>query len=372
MGDEHANDGGFPELQIVSIMSVPPLKVTEPRRIRQVLFSDPSSEAKNIHGCYQICLYYEKLSEEEHDDDDKHLAGWIVESLGKALLEHPLLAGRLHRREGDDFEIVSNDSGVRLLEAVYPITLSEFLELNEMENHEAELVFWKEIDNQFPQFSPLFYVQVTNFRRGGYAIGICCSLLLAEVFIADNFLEKWAQIHNKQLLSQNEGNHQVPIFGHLHVKNPDPFPSHMISRTLTTNEVESFVFKITTTTTEDVDFNEGMLKELAMLCVEDSEEKLHRKMGSGFSLLVKESTEEVIKVESCSKEVQGMKLKNQVTCTAWKDFGGYEVAFEEGNMPVRVSWWIGSVADGHVMALPCPKENVSAVIVVSPPLEAQL
>lgn len=146
------------KLQIVSIMSVPPFKLTEPRQVRKVLVSDDDHETKVIDGCYQIVLYYEKLKE---DEDGWCLAGWIVESLARVLLDHPLLAGRLQRNDETGFEIVSNDSGIRLLEALYPTSLSHFLELNGKEQHvEADLVFWKEIDALYPQFSPLFYVQV--------------------------------------------------------------------------------------------------------------------------------------------------------------------------------------------------------------------
>ena len=152
----------LPKLQIVAIMSVPPLKVTEPRRVRQVLASDHTIHPRTIQGCYQIVLYYNQHNEE---DSGWSLAGWLVESLAKALLDHPLLAGRLQRRDNVGhlmgLEIVSNDSGIRLLEARCPLSLSQFLELNEKENHEAELVFWKEIDDQNPEFSPLFYVQAS-------------------------------------------------------------------------------------------------------------------------------------------------------------------------------------------------------------------
>lgn len=154
------------ELQIEAVLSVPPLTVTEPRRVRQVLASDPDviNTATNFQGCYQIVLYYNKVKE---DEVGWFLAGWIVESLGKAVLEHPILAGRLQRRDDGDgdgnrrLEIVSNDSGIRIVEARSPISMSEFVELSEKNDVEAELVFWKEIDEQHPEFSPLFYVQAS-------------------------------------------------------------------------------------------------------------------------------------------------------------------------------------------------------------------
>ncbi|XP_061347682.1 acyltransferase GLAUCE-like [Gastrolobium bilobum] len=361
---EGHDNGGTQKLQIVALTSVAPLKVTESRRIRQVVGSDDHTiQPRTINGCYKIVLFYEKLNEE---DRGWSMASWLVESLARALLEYPLLAGRLQRRGGDmGLEIVCNDSGIRLLEARYPMTLLEFLDLNKKEHLEAELVFWKEIDDQFPEFSPLVYVQVTNFECGGYSIGISCSLLLAEVLIVENFLKKWAEIHNK--LPQNE-EIKTPIFYHPGLKkNPEPLPSDIISRTESKNGVQSTVFKVTA---KDANFS----KELALLCVEDAERKLSIKMGSDFSLFVKESSE-IIKVESCSKNgytMQGSGLKNQITRATWNDFGVYEVAFHEGNKPLLVSCWFGSVADVHVMAIPCPKENAFTVIVVSPPVETEL
>ena len=171
---DHGANRNLPKLQIEAVLSVPPLKVTEPRRVRQVSVSDTESVNINpnakaiIGGCCQMVLYYEKLKEE---DRGWFLAGWIRESLGRALLEEPLLAGRIQRKEHDDhgdnnkglLEIVSNDSGIRLYEARFPMSLSQFLALTEKEQHlEGELVFWKEIDEHTPELSPLFYVQAST------------------------------------------------------------------------------------------------------------------------------------------------------------------------------------------------------------------
>lgn len=117
-----------------------------------------------LGGCLNILLYYNKASEE--DSGWLH-AGWIKESLGRALLEQPLFSGRLTRQTDDDrvcddkrLEIVSNDSGVRLVEARMPFTLSEFLDSKTRPEAEAELVYWRDVDGEDPKFCPLFYLQV--------------------------------------------------------------------------------------------------------------------------------------------------------------------------------------------------------------------
>lgn len=172
------------ELQIVTAMSVPPLKVTEPRRVRKVLVGDEHTNA--IHGCCQMVLCYENLKEDDHG---WYMAGWMVESLARVLLDHPLLAGRLQRKDGTGFEIVANDSGIRLLEACYPTSLSHFLELNERNKHlMTELVFWKEIDAECPQFSPLCYVQA-NFTLHYIITLHACSICFYLVLVGFQWIE---------------------------------------------------------------------------------------------------------------------------------------------------------------------------------------
>lgn len=210
--------------------------------------------------------------------------------------------------------------------------------------------------------------KVTNFECGGYSIGISCSLLLAEMFIIENFLGKWAEIHNN-ISSQHEKN-LTPIFYRPRLKNHEPLPSDIISRTQSQNGVQSMVFKITT---NELNINKELLRELAMLCVDEAEQKLGTNLGSNISLVLKESYE-AIKVESCSMNEWSVNgLKHEIIPTTWNEFGVYEVAFNEGNRPVKVCCWVGFLSDGYAMAvpLPCLKENACAVVVASPTQSSQ-
>ena len=150
-------DSFVPKLSIEGIQTVTPMRITEPRQTRQVLAGELVGP-----GIFQRCLnmvqYYRK---EKEEDSGWLVAGWIKETLGIALLEQPMICGRLRKRENDgELEIVSNDCGIRLIEARIQLNLSEFLDLKQREETEPQLVFWKDIDEQNPQFSPLFYVQV--------------------------------------------------------------------------------------------------------------------------------------------------------------------------------------------------------------------
>ncbi|MED6118760.1 hypothetical protein PIB30_005899 [Stylosanthes scabra] len=376
--NNHDARQNLPKSQIEAVLSVPPMKVTDPRHVRRVSITDTDTDRgkktndNTIWGCYQIVLYYEKLKKEEYDDGGMFLAGWIRDSLGKALLEEPLLAGRIQRKEHDKkvLEIVSNDSGVRLYEARIPMRLSEFLALKEKEHVvEGELVFWKEIDEQSVEFSPLVYVQVTKFECGGYSIGVSSSLVLFDVLIIENFIKKWSQIHNNSLSPQIEEhynyNNKTPIFYHPILINEPP-PSSVLSTTPTKKESQhTMLFKIKNSNMEQ-------WRELAMICVEETEQILQKNIGSDFLVLVKESSSEDIKIHNFSKSgyiKNNKKVDSEIVGGNWNDFGGYgEVAFQEGNKAVHVSHWIGSSVDvGYVIiAFPHVEENNgSAVVIVS-------
>ncbi|THG07891.1 hypothetical protein TEA_021063 [Camellia sinensis var. sinensis] len=150
----------LPNSHIEAAQSVTPTKATDPRLSRQVAITDSATSAI-FRRRFQAILYYKKALSEE---SGWLLVGWMKLSLGKALEEQPILAGRLRRGEGGkgELEIVSNDSGVRVIEARISTTLAEFLDLKEREDAEAELVFWNDVDDQNPQFSPLFYIQTKH------------------------------------------------------------------------------------------------------------------------------------------------------------------------------------------------------------------
>ncbi|MED6125706.1 hypothetical protein PIB30_071173 [Stylosanthes scabra] len=211
----------------------------------------------------------------------------------------------------------------------------------------------------------------TMSRRRVHPVSLNDHSGLPEVLAVDNFLKKWTDTH-KEMLLQN-GETMKPVFMHPLLKNNEVLPSHIISRTLTSRKgTESKVFKITSTT--DVmmmSFNQETWRKIAMVCVKDLEQKHNIQMGSTFSLHVKDSSSSggVITVESCSnnggKSDQSLALKYQISLTTWNDFGSYDVAFCEENKPVHVSCWVASsIPEGHVMAMPYPKD---ALIVVTPP-----
>ena len=65
---------------------------------------------------------------------------------------------------------------------------------------------------------------------------------------------------------------------------------------------------------------------------------------------------EVIKIEKYSKHGHvnpQLGLKTPVTCAGWDEYlGANEVAFRDGNRQMHVSYWIGSIFYGLVIAIP--------------------
>ncbi|XP_031398726.1 stemmadenine O-acetyltransferase [Punica granatum] len=337
----------LPKPHIEGIQSVTTFKVTEPRVTQRV---DPGP-LSSFQRCFNTVLYFKRVEGDDFSGWD--LAGWIKDSLGKAFVEEPTICGRLRRpEEGSEFEIVSNDSGARLIEARIGIGLEEFLESEGREEAEAELVYWKDIDEQNPQFCPLFYIQVTNFQCGGYSIGISCSLLLADPPFISSFLKKWAAIHSS-LVSEMDPQVKKPIF-YLHsVRNINPSSPSPLGPSPCKNSARTVIFKSVDRT---VNLDK---KSLALLCAEVAEKVMDAKLGSKVSLLVREKSGEV-KVEIFSRNNGSPQLrlgpKGQPSPVSWESFEAGEVAFRKGNFPVLVSQWIGT-SDGFVMITPYGGED---------------
>ncbi|KAK6153922.1 hypothetical protein DH2020_013561 [Rehmannia glutinosa] len=150
------------KLHVEAIQTIVPTKPTDPRQSFKLLISPQNDHLNSIlQRRFHIILCYDRACDE---DSGWLVAGRLKESLGRALQDEPLLAGRLRRCEdqcGEELEIVSNDSGVRLVEAKVDVKLADFVELKGgKEGFEGELVFWEDVVEKNPQFSPLFYVQV--------------------------------------------------------------------------------------------------------------------------------------------------------------------------------------------------------------------
>ncbi|KAM7273381.1 hypothetical protein ACFE04_028045 [Oxalis oulophora] len=339
-------------LHIEAIQTVPPQKITaEPRPARQVSITDLTGSGI-FKRSLNVILCYNKSTEE---DTGYLVAGWIKESLGNAMSEEPMLSGRFRVSEKrGESEVVANDSGVRLVEGKISMSLHDFLNSKGRKDIEANLVFWRDINEENPQYSPLVYVQVTNFECGGYSIGISCSILLADLLMMSNFLHKWTQIH-KNLMSQNDAKKLPLFYFHDNEKAKIILTSQITSNHKNNSNNQTMIYKIPRENPLEYSY-----KDLALLAIEKTEKQIGTKLGQEIYLFVQESAN-TIKIENYDKDnklVGVMSPGNDMLNARWDELG--EISFYEKNKPAHFSYWIGSRHGGEdevVIALASPDKN---------------
>ena len=212
--------------------------------------------------------------------------------------------------------------------------------------------------------------QVTNFECGGYSFGISCSLLLADLLFKENFLKKWAKIHNTIMLSSSTKEaSESPIFYLPKFKRNGRSTANIFSPSPSPKIGQTMIFDVNLE-------NKLAINSLALLCVEEAERKIlgddHKMASKSFSLFVSEPG--IVKVEKCPK--QGIKVINPKSSlesvgvitsssTNWDILGAQEVEFCKGNRPIHNSIWInGSSSDKIVVAI--PSEHGAKIIVTVP------
>ncbi|KAL8106945.1 uncharacterized protein LOC141672071 [Apium graveolens] len=349
-------------VQYEGFSSIVPLEPTLPRPSCRIS-AEKDLEPGILKRCFCMLLCYNKASSE---DSGWKVAGWIKTSMGIALLEEPTLAGRVRRVDDGGFEIVSNDSGIRLVEARSPMSLDEFAGMRDKEEVRKQLVYWKDIDDQDTQFSPLMYIQVTNFKCGAYAIGISCSILLADPFSMTSFLKKWAKIHINLF---NESQTQklpliyLPNFG----KTDSPPVYNPNYATPEKTSEQTLIHKFTNLTMDN-----EMPRIAALSCIEKANRRLGNRVTSDFSLLVKDHSNGTFKIETvCVKEV--------VTLESFKNFDGNnsedsiladhinadELSIAKGNKPVDFRSWISSPVEEGLVMIISSHSKVTVIVTVA-------
>ncbi|KAK4729064.1 hypothetical protein R3W88_022052 [Solanum pinnatisectum] len=349
-----------PKLQVEAIQTVIPMKITDPRFSRQIAIPE-NFDLGNLQRRFHMILYYNKASK---TDSGWIVAGWFKESLGSAIVENPIFAGRLRKLE-DDFELVSNDSGVRMLEANFPMNMVDFIDLKKKENIENELVYWEDIHETSPQFSPLFLIQVTNFKCGGYSIGISCSLFLADPFAMTSFLKSWSKIHNN-LVSQIDSP-KIPAFYTPNFTKIGSSSTLSTTSPKTKNQITNTLIFKNPKNPLKMNNNE-FLKNLTSKCIGEIEGKIGKNISSNFTFLVKEKFES-IKVENCSREEIIKEEESgllSIISTNWDDLGADKVRFIEGNEAIHISCWIinGENNQDLVMISPTNDEDSSELNII--------
>lgn len=213
-----------------------------------------------------------------------------------------------------------------------------------------------------PLISPIFFFQkqVTKFECDGYSFGISCSLLLADIFLKENFLKRWVDIHRNLLLAK-DGIPEMPLFYLPNLKKdiPSSLSADISSSSPTKNSGQITMIFTVVSPEQYVYYSEEDFNSLAMLSVAEAESKLGSKLGPDFSLMFVTEPGNVVKIEKCSKyEIKPKQsVPNRIDSASWDDFGANVLEFCEGNRAVRVSHWIGSVSGELVVAIPYCSTN---------------
>lgn len=329
-------------LQIEAIQTVMPMKQTDPRISRRVFIGENSGSG-NFQRRFHMVFCYNKISE---TDSGSMVAGWIKESLGKALVEKPLLAGRLRSIGENDtnygeFEIVSNDSGVRLIEAEIQMNFDDFIHLKEKKNIEGQLVFWDDIHEPNTPYSPLFYVQVTNFKCGKYSVGISCSLFLEDPYSMTSFLNRWSKIHINMVSEADAP--KIPTFFLPKLRRKGCSSPTLYSSLNTSNYHvnDTLIFKLPLkilNLSDDINKN-----NLVEKCVEEVENKYGKNLSTKLCLFVRETSEDV-NVETFTREGINSfgSIKNGLISANYLDDLGLadNMRFNEENKAIHFSCWI--------------------------------
>ncbi|CAL9086859.1 Transferase family [Musa troglodytarum] len=327
-------------LHVDAIQTAPPGKVTAPGQARRISTAAPLGP-EVLQSRFQAVWYYTKAGEES----PLAIAAWIKESLSAALPGHPVLSGRLRRDDG--WEVKFNDSGVRLVQATAETTMSEFLASEDRNGREAHLAYWEDVDVQSPNFSALFYIQVTQFRGDGYSIGISCSLLLADPLFLTRFLNSWAQTHTQMRLSKS------PMFHLSYFQRPDR-SRHLKSVELESSPVHSPSSTTTMLFKGDRDAITRSYGQLAVACLREATRRLHVEAAPGFCLLISDHGGE-LRVEPRANPSQGSSAE-ALDVVWWDQLGVEELILVQGSKPVHVSCRIVSSGDGRLVVVMIPPD----------------
>lgn len=181
---------------------------------------------------------------------------------------------------------------------------------------------------------------MTQFQGDGYAIGISCSLLLADPLFLIQFLKSWVETQTKMLRQGLLT--KTSIFHFSHYQTPTrpkylksiPFDSGAAS-------TATILFKIS--------YNEGRdelpYKAIASSCLKEATQRINGKVVDKFCLMINygNCVPKDLRVESCTMvEVPSpaidLQLDNFIKVVQWDPFGIKELALTQGNKPVHVSY----------------------------------
>ncbi|CAN1249777.1 Protein ECERIFERUM 26-like [Linum perenne] len=165
----------------------------------------------------------------DHKYESGEITKMLRESVSETLNFFPIVTGRLLKeQDGNKWMIRCNDAGIRMVEATAQGSVDQWLSHVDRDK-EMKLLHWEPMFHK-PYFWSTFYIQVTEFERGGVAIGLSCFHLLLDPVCATMFIKSWADIasHGKLI---------APPFFHAL---PSPKPFHKLSTSTNANLINHY------------------------------------------------------------------------------------------------------------------------------------
>ncbi|KAI5385088.1 protein ECERIFERUM 26-like [Lathyrus oleraceus] len=118
----------------------------------------------------------------------------IKETLFNMFNHYFVPCGRFRRTESGRLFIKCNDCGARLAETRCTKTLDEWVDMKDWSSYKL-LVSQQALGPEL-SFSPPVFLQVTQFKCGGAAIGISWAHVLGDPHSASDFMNKWGEFCN--------------------------------------------------------------------------------------------------------------------------------------------------------------------------------
>ncbi|XP_066343614.1 protein ECERIFERUM 2-like [Miscanthus floridulus] len=356
-------------VHVESLQTAVPMRMAGAGKSLPIAVSGPPLTAAELQRRFRAVLYYRGAGAEV-EAAARERAAWVKESLCAALVDHPEMAGRLRRRgDGNDdddgrlWEVKLRDTGVRLVQASVEATMAEFLEARgvDRERKEAALALWTDVDVHEPDICAPLFMQLTRFLDGGYAVGVSCSLLLADPLSLFGFLKSWAR-KNTEMQAQSK-----------HVAHPVIQYTHYIQSPGAAKRVKSGTSTLgTATATAAEDSTTTVLfgapdttsdhRALAAACVGMASKRLGgaAKEPPRFTVMARDSSKR-LHVQTCGtvdvdygdrEACHGHGHGLAARVAQWSEAGLEDLALE-GSKPVHVSYSISPSADeGLVVVMP--------------------
>ncbi|XP_074565876.1 protein ECERIFERUM 26-like [Curcuma longa] len=365
-------------LHIDAIQTAPPGKVTPPDQARSVsIFAAPSTVAVVAQTRFQVVLYYNPAGP---DESPLTVAARVKESLSTALPERPVLSGRLRKKEeeaagGGRWEVKFNDAGVRLVQATAEVTMADVIESKEAHQLHAHLAYWEDLNMDRPDFSALFYIQVTQFEGDGYSIGVSCSLLLADPSFLTKFLISWAEIHTQMLTPPALLESSMFHLSYFQ-RRPDR-PNRLRSIELSLSDDDSNRHPNATMLFELRQRDSSPSYDaMAIACLREATARLKARPVSEFVLIVSDhvgdltvKTLQLASEYSSSTTTTVVELSDHVAYDVawWDQLGMQELTLVPGNKPVHVSSQIVFDGKDGLVVVMIPESDARLMISVTLP-----